>query len=108
LNIGAADAISAPVFVPPVKVIALIFGCDEIALLYLMPWTIFNTPAAILLLHISDEGMQSWGNFHCFHNSIPVINAGAIFQVNRYKGRFHGDMRPLSNGCLKYNCWLLP
>jgi hypothetical protein len=25
---------------------------------------------------------------------LPAANAGAIFQVNKYKGRFHGDIQP--------------
>ncbi len=30
----------------------------------------------------------------------PAANAGAIFQVNRYKGRFHGLMHPATPvGC---------
>ena len=32
----------------------------------------------------------------------PEANAGAIFQVNRYKGRFHGEMQPTTpSGCFK-------
>ena len=47
LNLGAAIlAISAPVFVPPVKEMALIFGCSIIAWPTSgpNPWTIFKTP----------------------------------------------------------------
>ena len=26
--------------------------------------------------------------------ALPAASAGAIFQVNRYNGRFHGEMQP--------------
>ena len=31
---------------------------------------------------------------------LPAASAGAIFQVNRYSGRFHGEMQPATpRGC---------
>ena len=33
---------------------------------------------------------------------LPVASAGTIFQVNKYKGKFHGEIQPTTPiGCLK-------
>src|SRR4051812_3612103 len=100
LNIGAATLeISAPVFVPPVKEITGIPGCTVMALPTFgpVPCTIFKTPAGSpASIHNSDSiyavmGVISEG---LATTQFPDASAGAIFQVKRYSGRFHGEMHP--------------
>jgi hypothetical protein len=100
LNIGAAvAAIAAPVFVPPVKEIALISGCSTMACPALppSPCTMFKTPAG------KPASMQSFESMNAVigvtsegfaTTQFPAANAGAIFQVNKYSGKFHGEMHP--------------
>ena len=100
LNIGPATlAMCLPVTVPPVNEIALIFGCSTMAWPTLPPnpLTIFSTP----LGNPADEqispniaavtGVNSLG---LATTQFPAAKAGAIFQVNKYKGKFHGLIHP--------------
>src|SRR5262245_36169482 len=100
LNCGAATAaIRAPVFVPPVNEIALIVGCVQIASPTSgpVPWTTFSTPGG------SPASAQSSANIVAVAGVIslglpttqfPAASAGAIFHVNKYSGKFHGEMQP--------------
>src|SRR5437762_2420888 len=100
LNIGAAVlAISSPVLVPPVNEMALTSLCATIAAPTFgpRPWTIFNTPGGNPASMHSLESMKavigviSLG----FATTVqPAANAGATFHVNRYRGKFHGEMHP--------------
>ena len=100
LNIGAAVfAICSPALVLPVKLIALISLCATIAAPQSvpLPCKIFNTPAGnpasaqILVNKKAVAGVTSLG---FAITQLPAANAGAIFQVNKYKGKFHGLMQP--------------
>src|SRR5215213_3295254 len=106
LNIGAAiRAISSPVFVPPVKEIAFTSRWATMAdpTFGPRPWTIFKTPAGRPASIQSLEsrkaviGVISLG----FATTVqPDAIAGAIFQVKRYSGRFHGLIHPTTpSGC---------
>src|SRR5207248_1041991 len=100
LNSGAATpAIRAPVFVPPVNEIAFTDGCVQIGSPASgpVPWMIFNTPAgkpasphssanSVAVRGVTSDGLPT--------TQLPAASAGAIFQVNRYSGRFHGEMLP--------------
>src|SRR5687767_625280 len=100
LNIGAAvEAIFFPVTVPPVKEIATTSGCSTRAwpAFAPSPWITFSTPFG------SPASMQSCENRKAvigvssegFATTVqPAANAGAIFQVNRYSGRFQGEIQP--------------
>ena len=89
----------APVAVPPVKVITGIPGCRTIAAPHSAPrpCTTFSTPAGNPASAESSpsaaavSGVSSLGFATTVH---PAANAGAIFQVNKYSGRFHGLMHP--------------
>ena len=100
LNRGAAlRAISAPVFVPPVKEMVPIFGCCVIAAPTLVPcpWTMLRTPGGReasrqiserrkAVMGVISEGLAT--------AVFPAAMAGATFQVRRYSGRFQGEMSP--------------
>src|SRR5688500_17559471 len=100
LNCGPATrAIWAPVFVPPVNDTALTPGCATIAAPALgpSPCTTLSTPAGNpASAHNSHNryaviGVSSLGLATAV---FPVAIAGAIFQVKRYSGRFHGEISP--------------
>src|SRR4030095_4397989 len=98
LNIGAAtDAILAPAFVLPVKEIAFISGCLMIAspVVFPLPCTIFNTPLgnpASLQMRLNKKAVTGVISDGFAITQFPAANAGAIFHVNKYNGRFHGEM----------------
>src|SRR5687768_3656311 len=106
LNIGAAVlAISSPVFVPPVNDIALTSRCATIDAPTFgpVPWTILSTPGGSpASMHSLESrkaviGVTSLGLAMTVQ---PAAIAGAIFQVNRYSGRFQGEMQPTTpTGC---------
>src|SRR6056300_1064803 len=100
LNIGAAIfAIVSPVFVLPVNEMALILGSLVMAspTLCPKPCTIFKTPAGMpASMQISDNmnaviGVISEG---LATTQFPAARAGAIFQVNKYSGKFQGEIQP--------------
>src|SRR5262245_44735522 len=100
LNMGAAvAAIFFPVTVPPVNEIAATPGCSTIACPAFAPrpCTMFNTPLGKPASTQSFEnkkavmGVSSEGLPTTVH---PAAKAGAIFQVNKYSGRFQGEMQP--------------
>src|SRR5574337_432089 len=100
LNFGPARlAMSAPVLVPPVKEIAFTSGCSTSTAPALgpRPCTTLRTPAGspasmqssenkYAVMGVSSEGLAT--------TQLPAASAGASFQVNRYSGRFHGEMQP--------------
>src|SRR5688572_4352937 len=100
LNMGAAvAAIFFPVTVPPVNEIATISGCSMIACPAFgpSPWIIFKTPSG------NPASMQSFENKYAVIGVSsdglattvqPAANAGAIFHVNKYNGRFQGEIQP--------------
>src|SRR5262245_31741886 len=97
LNSGAAtDAIRAPVLVPPVNEMALTLGWVQIGspASAPVPWTMFSTPggrpasAHTCANSVAVTGVSSLG---LATTQLPAASAGAIFQVNRYSGRFHGE-----------------
>src|SRR5690606_24585545 len=100
LNIGAAvRAMFSPVFVPPVKEIALMFLCSTMACPAEgpLPCTMFKTPfGSPASVQISPKrkaviGVISLG----FATTVfPAAIAGATFQENKYNGKFHGEMQP--------------
>ena len=61
-----------------------------------VPCTIFNTPSGkpaslqILLNKKAVTGVISEG---FAMTQFPAANAGAIFHVNKYKGKFHGEIQ---------------
>ena len=92
-------AIDSPVFVPPVNDIALMFGCSTIACPAAgpVPWMIFKTPSGNPAFEQSSPnkkaviGVTSLG----FATTVlPAASAGAIFHVNKYNGKFQGDIHP--------------
>jgi len=99
-SIGAAmPAMRRPTAVLPVKLIALVSACATMASPTAgpRPCTMFSTPAgnpmpaAISPSRVALCGVISDG----FATTVlPAASAGAIFQVNRYSGRFHGEMVP--------------
>jgi len=100
LNRGAAvTARCRPVAVPPVKLMALMPGCSTRACPQPgpVPCTMLRTPAGRpasrhnspsknAVTGVSSEGLAT--------TQQPTAKAGAIFQVNRYSGRFQGEMQP--------------
>src|SRR5262245_52294553 len=100
LNIGPAmRAISAPVLVPPVNETALIFGCFTIAAptvgptpstMFITaggrPASLHNSPSMNAVIGVISDGLAT--------TVLPVARAGAIFHVNKYNGKFHGEMHP--------------
>src|SRR5258708_34514950 len=100
LNFGASvDAIAAPVRVEPVNDTAAIAGCSISAcpVAAPLPCTILSTPGG------RPASMQTCDSMNAVSGVIsdglattvlPAASAGAIFQVNRYSGRFHGEMQP--------------
>src|SRR5688572_13536879 len=98
LNIGAAaDAMLAPVAVPPVKLIVETSGCATISwpTFLPVPCTMFRTPGgSFTSRHTcpSIHAVQGVSSLGLATTVLPVASAGAIFHVNRYSGRFHGEM----------------
>ncbi len=45
-----------------------------------------NSPSSAAVHGVISDGLAT--------TALPVASAGAIFQVNRYSGRFHGLMQP--------------
>jgi hypothetical protein len=88
-----------PVAVPPVNEMALIEGCSTMACPTdpPNPCTIFKTPLGNpAAVHISPNiaavtGVNSLG---FATTQFPAASAGAIFQVNKYNGKFHGLIHP--------------
>ena len=92
-------AMRQPTALLPVKLIALVPGCCTMASPTVgpRPLTTFSTPsgkpisAASAASMVAVRGVTSEG----FATTVlPAASAGAIFQVNRYSGRFHGLMQP--------------
>src|SRR6185437_11318730 len=100
LNRGAAElAMWAPVAVLPVKEIALISGCSTMAWPTPgpRPCTMFSTPGgkpASMLSSPSRAAVQGVTSEGLATTVLPAASAGAIFQLNRYSGRFQGLMQP--------------
>src|SRR5262249_2042460 len=100
LNSGAAvRAISAPVTVPPVNEIVFTAGWATMAAPAFapVPWTTFNTPGgspASRQISVSRWAVIGVNSDGLATAVLPVARAGATFQVNRYRGRFQGEMRP--------------
>src|SRR5206468_4459361 len=100
LKSGAhACATFLPVAVPPVKEMVLIFGCAVIAAPTFGPVpcttlsTPFGRPASRQISHsrYAVIGVSSLGLAMAV---LPTAMAGAIFQLNKYSGRFHGEINP--------------
>src|SRR5439155_7100156 len=106
LNNGApASATFRPVTVPPVNEIVLIFGCAVIAAPTFGPVpcttlrTPFGKPASTQTSHSMKAviGVSSLGLAMAV---LPTAIAGAIFQLNKYSGKFHGEINPaMPRGC---------
>src|SRR5690554_2179424 len=100
LNMGAAvRAICSPVFVPPVNEIALMFLWVTIASPAEgpKPWTIFRTPfgkPASVQIFPKRKAVIGVTSLGLATTVLPAAIAGAIFHVNKYKGRFQGEMQP--------------
>src|SRR5579859_2183280 len=100
LNLGAARAaMSAPDLVPPVKDTAFTPGWSTsvVPALGPRPWTMFSTPAGRpASLHSSPKRYAVMGVISegLATTQLPAASAGATFQVNRYRGRFQGEMQP--------------
>ena len=106
LNIGAAfRAMASPVFVPPVNDIALIFGCSTIACPAEgpVPLTIFKTPfgnPAFEQISPNKNAVIGVTSLGFATTVLPAASAGAIFQVNKYSGKFQGEIHPTTPmGC---------
>src|SRR6266496_2282520 len=100
LNNGAhVSATLRPVTVPPVNEIVLIFGCAVIAAPTFgpVPCTTLRTPsgkpASRQIAHsmYAVIGVSSLGLAMAV---FPTAMAGAIFQLNKQRGRFHGEISP--------------
>ena len=115
LNLLAAEAATFdPVLVPPVNEMPNISSCSTIGFPTVSPYpcTTLNTPSGRPMSeHISASsvavvGVNSLGflgkSKQIVHRTnlgfatmvFPIIRAGAIFQVSRYKGKFHGVINP--------------
>lgn len=100
LNFGAAiDAILSPALVLPVNEMAFTSGCDTIASPAPgpVPCRIFNTPAgkpASLQIFESKKAVTGVTSDGLAITQLPAASAGAIFQVNKYNGRFQGEIHP--------------
>ena len=92
-------AMRRPTALLPVKLIALVEGCCTMASPTFgpRPLTTLSTPAGnpisaanaaniVAVRGVTSEGLAT--------TVLPAASAGAIFQVNRYSGRFHGLMQP--------------
>ena len=108
LNMGAAtDAICSPALVLPVKEMALMSGCFTMASPQCgpVPCTIFKTPSgkpASLQIFPKRNAVSGVTSDGFAITQLPAANAGAIFQVNKYNGRFQGEMQPtIPIGCRK-------
>ncbi len=67
------------------------------------PCTRLSTPGgkpASMLSSASRPAVQGVTSEGLATTVLPAASAGAIFQVNRYSGRFHGLMQPTTpSGC---------
>ena len=92
-------AMRRPTALLPVKLIALVPGWRTMASPTFgpSPFTTFSTPAGkpisaasaasiVAVRGVTSDGLAT--------TVLPAARAGAIFQVNRYSGRFHGLMQP--------------
>src|SRR5690606_23528557 len=96
-----------PTAVLPVKETALTAGCTTMASPTFgpRPCTTLSTPAGnpisaasapsiVAVTGVTSDGLAT--------TVLPAASAGAIFQVNRYSGRFHGEIVATTpNGCRK-------
>mmetsp|Transcript_25418 Transcript_25418/g.30136 ORF Transcript_25418/g.30136 Transcript_25418/m.30136 type:complete len:202 (-) Transcript_25418:479-1084(-) len=95
---AAVTATCAPVLVPPVKLMALTVRCDTMGAPTSAPrpCKTFKRPlgaphwskrSAIMeaVVGVISEGLATM--------ELPIMRAGAIFQVRRYNGRFHGVIK---------------
>lgn len=60
------------------------------------PWTMFSTPSGSPTSRASSPNIQAVSGVTSeglATTQLPAASAGAIFQVNRYSGRFHGLMQ---------------
>src|SRR5207249_5701728 len=100
LNNGAqASATFFPVAVPPVNEIVLIFGCPVIAAPTFgpVPCTTLSTPfgnPASLQISQSKYAVIGVSSLGLAMAVLPTAMAGAIFQLNKYRGKFQGEMSP--------------
>ena len=96
-DVAACAAIAAPVFVLPVNEIAFTPRCATSGAPHVgpLPCTMFSTPGG------SPASSDRRPSIHAVKGvisdgfattALPAASAGAIFQVNRYSGRFHGEM----------------
>src|SRR5690606_8639369 len=90
-------AMRRPTAVLPVNDTALTAGCTTIASPTFgpRPCTMFSTPAGnpisaasepsiVAVIGVTSDGLAT--------TVLPAASAGAIFQVNRYSGRFQGEI----------------
>src|SRR5690554_854135 len=100
LNIGAAiRAMCSPVLVPPVKEMALISRWATIASPAdgPLPCTILSTPfgnPASLQISPNKKAVIGVTSLGFATTVFPAARAGAIFQLNKYSGRFQGEIHP--------------
>src|SRR5439155_10506226 len=94
-----ASATLRPVRVPPVNEIVLIFGCAVIAAPTFgpVPWTMLRTPfgrPASCAMSQSMNAVIGVSSLGLAMAVLPTAMAGAIFQLNKYSGKFHGEINP--------------
>jgi hypothetical protein len=91
-----------PTAVLPVKLTALMPGCSTRARpAAAPPWTMLNTPGGSPASRHSSPNIQAVSGVTSLGlptTVLPAASAGAIFQVNRYSGRFHGLMQATPSG----------
>src|SRR6476646_4056812 len=98
LNLGAAtEAMRAPARVLPVNEIAFICGLLIIAspVFFPVPCKMLSTPGgnpAWLQIFPNKKAVTGLNSEGFAITQFPAASAGAIFHVNRYNGRFHGEM----------------
>src|SRR5947207_7273428 len=101
LNNGAhVSATFLPVTVPPVNEIVLIFGFTVIAAPTFgpVPWTTLSTPfgnPASAQTSDSKSAVIGVSSLGLAIAVLPTAMAGAIFQLNKYRGKFQGEIKPV-------------
>ena len=95
----AMPAMRRPTAVLPVKEIARTASCCTIdsPASTPPPWTTLSTPAGRPASCASSASMAAVAGVTSdglATTVLPAARAGAIFQVNRYRGRFHGEIVP--------------